>query len=290
MLGKIPAARLALIEKIVAQRHPPGSRHASRPDARVRARILPRRVRRRSAPASRRPRWRPRRWRHLSLRCATRAQPGAGRPRAAARHGLRHRGAPRAGARGRAGHALPGRLDQHRVQPDEHRGASHRAPGARRAPRRAWPAAQHWRRRRRAVGILADGGNRPPADEPRGARTAAPAACRARRRAQGGGGLSGHAGSRARRGQRTRARRGCRCRGRTPPRRAPCSRGCTTGTSCSSATATTACAARVRATCWCATRTAASASCATSRIARRPRPSCSPAKCAARRASRTCWC
>ena len=176
MLGKIPAARLALIEKIVA--------HALRElprDAAFAGRAIS--CARSSAASPRKTCARIAR----DLAAAALAHLEFGRQRKGNRvlvdiappldARCAHRLASRAVARGRARHALPRGLHRHRVQPDEHRRAPHRAPGAGGAPRRARRAQdRRHRTARRAARILADDGDRPAARRGAGAASSS-AAC-----------------------------------------------------------------------------------------------------------------
>ena len=209
MLGKIPAARLALIEKIVAHalKSVPRARRALTPGipARVSSAVSPKKICARIGPRT----WPPRRSRTWNSAAAARAtacwstsrrRSNADAPTAA------HRALLRVVV---AGHALPGRFDRHRVQPDEHRRAPHRAPGAGRAARCARHAARRSAVDRRAVAarILADDRDRPAARRRAGARARTPRARVARRRAHGGHAIFRRMLERSPRGgQRTRAR------------------------------------------------------------------------------------
>ena len=240
MLGKIPAARLALIEKIVAHalKSVPRARQALTRDF---LRVYFRGVAEEDLRAHRPSRSRRRGARAPRVRTPPRRQPRAGRHRTSAQSGCRDRRASRAGARRGDRHAVPRRFDRRRLQPDEHRRAPDRAPGAGGAARRTRRPESD--RRRTAAGRASSPGRRSRstgrATMP--TRESSSAGCTRRSKTCARPSpISPPSSSASARSRTSSTGRACRCRSPTPTKRARCSRGCTTVTSCSSAIATTA--------------------------------------------------
>ena len=255
MLGRIPAARQAIIDRIAASARRARRRGLPIAPDRLRALLLPRRLRARPRAArARGPRGRRARRSSSSAACApqrplagARVQPGPGARRLRV---LAH------GHHGRHGrHAVPGRLARHGLHAERPRGAPARASGVLGRARPARTAEGRLPREpagRRQARVLAAHRDRPrtgPA-APRRDRGEHPSATLGDVRAATAR-LAPHARQGARRGGRARRCDGCAARRARCARRRRCSSGWKTTTSRSSATANTACGAARGRTGWC---------------------------------------